>query len=175
MAQLKAEVITQEASVFPPENEISRAADVQEEIFRHTPYSIASQVHEVARMHKTLIDQELGHYGVTRAQWWVLATLARKGGTPISQVELGELLNIQKASAGALVRRMEAAGLVRRIPSPDDGRAKHVMLTKFGLNELASLTEITINNELVEDIDPDELRVALKVLATIKSNIEERL
>ncbi|MFF0141298.1 MarR family winged helix-turn-helix transcriptional regulator [Streptomyces sp. NPDC005227] len=47
-------------------------------------------------------------------------------------LELARLLGLDKSSMTGLVSRAEKRGLVRRIPSPDDGRAVLVELTDAG-------------------------------------------
>ncbi|MFG3146328.1 MarR family winged helix-turn-helix transcriptional regulator [Streptomyces sp. NPDC048243] len=47
-------------------------------------------------------------------------------------LELARLLGLDKSSMTGLVSRAEKRGLVRRVPSPDDGRAVLVELTAAG-------------------------------------------
>ncbi len=146
----------------------------QDDIFERSPYRLAFHIHDVSRLRKTVLDQLLKPHGVTRSQWWVLANLARNRERTLSQVELGRVLDMGKASIGSLVHRMESAGLVARVSSPDDGRAKHVMLTDQGLQKLRLMTEIAAptNEKIVEGISGRDLRVATKVLSTMKHNLK---
>jgi DNA-binding MarR family transcriptional regulator len=49
-----------------------------------------------------------------------------------SMQQLARVLNLDKSSVSGLVDRAEKRGLVRRVPSIDDGRAVHVGLTSSG-------------------------------------------
>jgi DNA-binding MarR family transcriptional regulator len=52
---------------------------------------------------------------------------------------------INKSAITSLVDRMEAAGLVRRQPSKDDGRAVHLHATRSGLFKVAAARPILSN------------------------------
>lgn len=64
-----------------------------------------------------------------------LDVLASQGA--MTQRDLAEQLDIRPSSASELVVKMEAAGLVSRVPDPDDGRAVTVELTEAGKEEAA--------------------------------------
>ena len=84
-------------------------------------------LHDVARLLRTTFDRRVKALGFTRSQWWVLNHLFRNDG--ITQSELADLLEIEKASLGRLLDRLEAKGWVRREDHANDRRAKRVMLT----------------------------------------------
>ena len=68
--------------------------------------------------------------GLTPAQFDIVATL---GNTPgMSFRELGERTLITKGTLTGVVDRLEERGVVRRAPSPDDGRSTLVCLTPEG-------------------------------------------
>jgi DNA-binding MarR family transcriptional regulator len=66
----------------------------------------------------------------------VLVRLDRAG--PTTAGELAKLEQISPQSMGATVAALEAGGLVRRAPDPDDGRRAVISLTQAGLNTLRS-------------------------------------
>ncbi|MBQ07259.1 MAG: MarR family transcriptional regulator [Roseobacter sp.] len=68
--------------------------------------------------------------GLTTSQLAVLLILSRRDGQPIS--DLSSTLAMGKSSLTGLVDRMCAKGLVRRSPSPVDGRVIHVYLEQPG-------------------------------------------
>jgi len=84
-------------------------------------------LHDVARLLRTTFDRRVKALGFTRSQWWVLNHLFRNDG--ITQSELADLLEIEKASLGRLLDRLEAKGWVRREDHANDRRAKRVILT----------------------------------------------
>jgi len=159
---------------IPTETAVHKIALAQDDIFERSPYRIAFHVHDVSRMRKTLIDQILRPHGVTRSQWWVLANLARNRSRSLSQVELGRLLDMGKASVGTLIQALEKSGLVARVPAPDDARAKQVMLTNEGLKKLQGMTDITqpTNDRIVDGISQKDMDVAIRVLSTMKHNLK---
>lgn len=85
-------------------------------------------LHDVARLLRTTFDRRVRALGLTRSQWWVLNHLFRNDGT--TQSELAVVLEIEKASLGRLLDRMEAKGWVRREADASDRRAKRVFLTR---------------------------------------------
>jgi DNA-binding MarR family transcriptional regulator len=54
----------------------------------------------------------------------------------VTTVELAQHLRVTKQSASEVVGGLEAGGYLRRLPHPDDGRARIVQLTASGLRKL---------------------------------------
>jgi len=77
-----------------------------------------------------LLDRGSRGRELTRTQASVLATAARRGPLRIS--ELAECEGINPTMLSRIVGKLEASGLLRRIPDPDDGRAARVELTEAG-------------------------------------------
>src|SRR5690606_9431232 len=86
-------------------------------------------LHDVSRLRRTVFDQRVRPYGITRSQWWVLAHLSRARGRPMSQIELARLLDVGKATLGGLIDRLERSGYVVRGNDEADRRVKTVSIT----------------------------------------------
>ncbi len=79
--------------------------------------------------------------GLTHVQHQLLVAIkGHKGGKPPAVGDLAGYLLLQPHSMVELVDRAEAAGLVERMPDPDDGRVVRVRLTKAGERILQKLT-----------------------------------
>lgn len=84
-------------------------------------------LNDVARLLRTTYDRRVRSLGLTRSQWWVLTHLFRRDG--VTQSELAETLEVEKATLGRLLDRLEAKGWVRREHDANDRRAWRVFLT----------------------------------------------
>src|SRR5579872_3393618 len=82
---------------------------------------------DVARLARTYSDQEVRQYGMTRAQWAVLARVERNQG--LKQSELAELLDLQPITLTRLIDRLCDSELIERRSDPNDRRAKRLFLT----------------------------------------------
>jgi MarR family transcriptional regulator, transcriptional regulator for hemolysin len=82
---------------------------------------------DVARLLRTAFDRRVRRLGITRAQWLVLTRLHRHPGA--SQSEVAEMMEIERASAGRMIDRLEANGWVERRAQNGDRRVKRVYLT----------------------------------------------
>ncbi|TXL74794.1 MarR family transcriptional regulator [Vineibacter terrae] len=85
-------------------------------------------VSDVARLMRTVFDRRVRKLGLTRSQWLLLSRLHRRPGA--SQTELAEMLEVEKASAGRMVDRMERNGWVVRRADAADRRVKRIHLTR---------------------------------------------
>lgn len=84
----------------------------------------------ISRLGKLLMkrmDDSLRSVGVTTAQLPVLVAL--KNGERLTQKALAEFADVEQPSMAQLLTRMERDGLVRREPSPTDGRSSLISLT----------------------------------------------
>jgi DNA-binding MarR family transcriptional regulator len=79
---------------------------------------------------RTVFERRVRAFGLTRAQWLVIARVHRRPG--LSQSEAADLLEIEKAPAGRLIDRMEAKGWLERRSDPKDRRIKRLHLTGEG-------------------------------------------
>jgi DNA-binding MarR family transcriptional regulator len=84
-------------------------------------------LNDVARLMRTTFDRRVKALGFTRSQWWVLNHLFRNDG--VTQSELADILEVEKATLGRLLDRMEQKGWVRREEHAGDRRAKRIFLT----------------------------------------------
>ena len=77
-------------------------------------------LHDVARLMRTKFDQRARARGMTRAQWIILARVARHPG--MSQSELAAICEVEPITVARLVDRLEKRGLLERRPDPSDRR-----------------------------------------------------
>lgn len=82
---------------------------------------------DVARLMRTVFDRRVRDLGLTRAQWLMLTRLYRRPGA--SQTELADMLEVDRASAGRMIDRMENGGWVERRADAGDRRIKRLYLT----------------------------------------------
>lgn len=82
---------------------------------------------DVARLIRTVFDRRVRSLGLTRAQWLMLTRLHRRPGA--SQTELADMLEIDRASAGRMIDRMEKGGWVERRADGVDRRVNRLHLT----------------------------------------------
>jgi len=68
--------------------------------------------------------------GLTATQFDIIATLGNQ--PPMTCKELGEKTLILKGTMTGVLERLEAKGLIEKIPNADDGRSYKIGLTKAG-------------------------------------------
>ena len=99
-----------------------------------------TSVTRVAQLFQGRIDEVLKPFGLTFARFEVLALLSftRTGSLPLGK--LGDRLQVHPASVTNAVDRLEADGLVRRAPNPQDGRGTLATITPKGRRLVAKAT-----------------------------------
>jgi len=132
-------------------------------------------LNDVARLLRTFADQKARHFGMTRAQWAVLARLQRSQG--LKQSELADMLDLQPITLTRLLDRLSANGLIERRPDPDDRRANRLFLTPAAgplMEHLNALGE-EVMAEVLEDIDAGALEATVEVLGRAKENLRRAI
>ena len=84
-------------------------------------------IHDVSRLMRVAFDRRGRDLGLTRSQWWVLTALYAMEGVP--QSELADYMDVEKATLGRLIDRLEEKGWVERRPDTIDRRVKRLFLT----------------------------------------------
>lgn len=98
-----------------------------------------AQVLLTARAFARLAEQRLRPLGLGVAHVPVLLALSREG--PLTVGGLAQRTRVEQPTATALVRRMEAAGLVERGPDPGDRRSTRVRLSARGEDAVTQALE----------------------------------
>ena len=130
-------------------------------------------LNDVARMLRTYADHKAGPFGITRAQWTVLARLDRFEG--LKQSELAEMLDLQPITLTRLLDRLCASGLIERRPDPNDRRANRLYLTAAArplLERLSDLGEQLMATALA-GVDRTAIERMVAELATVKENLRQ--
>lgn len=114
--------------------------------------------------------------GLSLAQLRVLRGLVEKGGTlPLGG--LADLLSCVKSNVTQLVDRLEAEGLVRREPDPEDRRSIRAVLTAEGRRryERAWQARDEAEREIVETLPPERRAELAALLDEIRAGIEHEV
>ena len=111
-------------------------------------------VTSVMRAHQILlarVENALRPYDLSFSRFELLRLLAfsRAGALPIPKAS--DRLQVHVTSVTHAIRRLEADGLVERIPHPTDGRTTLVRLTDLGRSTVEDAT-VTLNNDVFADI-----------------------
>lgn len=135
----------------------------------------AFSLNDVARMLKTYADYKAAQFGITRAQWVVLARLDRFEG--LKQSELAEMLDLQPITLTRLLDRLCENGLIERRSDPNDRRAKRLFLTPAArpmLERLGDLGEELMGAALA-GVTREGVEQMVTQLATVKENLRQAI
>jgi DNA-binding MarR family transcriptional regulator len=89
-------------------------------------FAVYSAAHAFNRVYKPL----LGLLGLTYPQYLVMLSLWERDGVPVK--DIGERLFLDSGTLTPLLKRLEAAGLVKRTRSTEDERQVLIALTPQG-------------------------------------------
>lgn len=99
-------------------------------------FALYSASRAVTARYRPLLDE----LGLTYPQYLVLLALFERDGRSVK--ELGEELRLDSGTLSPLLKRMEAAGLLRRARSAEDERSVRVELTEAGAALRSRVAEV---------------------------------
>ena len=94
---------------------------------------IVARIQHLEKRLRRSMEETLGEFRLDYGQWVVLGAL-RSAGPPYrrSAGALAKLLDLTSGAMTSRLDRMEKAGLVRRLPDPDDRRGVKIEITDAG-------------------------------------------
>jgi len=145
-----AAVARHKTSAFAAESDYSGATTqfregVEIEVVSSLKREIGLRFTIMARLMRNNFDRQVAGLNVTRSQWAMTAVVARHPGA--TQRMIAEALEMSEASAGRLIDRLCADGLLERRDRDDDRRARAVYLTPAAEPLLAKLADIARSTE----------------------------
>jgi MarR family transcriptional regulator, transcriptional regulator for hemolysin len=136
---------------------------------------VAFNINDVARLLKTYADQRARDFGMTRAQWAVLARVEKSEG--LKQIELADTLDLQPITVTRLIDRLCDSGLIERRSDPDDRRAKRLYLTPAArpvLDDLARLGA-DLMARVLAGLEAAAVEQLLSQLLILKTNLRNAI
>jgi DNA-binding MarR family transcriptional regulator len=95
-------------------------------------FELLGRLEAVSRSLAALQRRALEPHGINHAEFTVLGMLRTTPDLRRSPTELRRLVGQSSAGMTRILRKLEGAGLVRRIPGREDGRRRDVVLTPKG-------------------------------------------
>jgi len=129
---------------------------------------------QLGRTSKTVgraFNDALSEAGGSLPVWLILSAL--RGQAHASQHDLARGIGIEGPTLTRHIDQLEAGGLVRRVPHPDDRRAVLVEPTEAGVELHARLLEVVIafNRSLTQGLSHDDLETLRRTLGVLEANV----
>ena len=130
---------------------------------------------EVQRLVRAHADKQAARYGITRAQWAVLAKVERSEG--LKQSELAELMEMQPITLTRLIDKLCDNGWIERRGDETDRRVNRLYLRKPARPLLGKLSGLRseITAMALEGIHPADAHRLLTQLEAIKENVRHAI
>ena len=133
--------------------------------------STAHLVSLASRLFSRALQERLGRYGVSVAQWSMLLLLWEEES--LTQKELSRRQQIEEPTAARTLQRMERDGLIRRVPDRRDGRQRRVVLTERGRELCGELVPaaLEVNALATHGLSEDEKKRLLSLLGYVVARL----
>lgn len=137
--------------------------------------ALGHKMPQVARKWRQLADQTLAEFGVSNSAGWCLIYLDRLG-PDARQADVAEELGITQPSLVRTLDQLQAAGLVERIPNPDDRRSNRIAVTPEG-QKLVGRIEAKLDDlrrGLLDGVPDAAIEIAVNLMNLLEQRITER-
>ncbi|MGJ4899506.1 MarR family winged helix-turn-helix transcriptional regulator [Bradyrhizobium oligotrophicum] len=130
---------------------------------------------ELQRLVRAYADKEAARFGMTRAQWAVLAKVERNEG--MKQSELAEQMEMQPITLTRLIDKLAEAGLIERRGDDSDRRVNRLYLKKAARPLLAKLAVLRsdLTDTALQGISAGDAERLMTHLEAIKENVRNAL
>jgi DNA-binding MarR family transcriptional regulator len=137
--------------------------------------SAVQRIQRIFRAIRRLMEETLSEFDLSYAEWGTLGHLSLAG--PPYRSSPGQLADKEDLSSGAMTNRLdrlEQAGLVKRLPDPNDRRALLVELTQKGHDLWATAVGAQASKEaaIAAALDERELVQLNKLLRKVLLKLE---
>ncbi len=124
----------------------------------------------LARQMRQRFDERVEQMGVTRAKWVLIAAVAGNPGT--TQREIAAKLEVSDVTAGRMIDRISADGLIERRENPQDRRAYRIFLTPAAQPVMAKLATAAdaYEQEMFSCMDEAELETMNALLDKLSAH-----
>lgn len=124
-----------------------------------------------ARLIKRKLDIQLKNYDITTAQWAALKLLSMEDN--LSQAEIADKLNADRATCGAVIDKLISKGLLQKELFENDRRSFRVKILPPALTIVKEVTLLAenVNISAVEGLSDNEINILTQCLTTIISNM----
>jgi MarR family transcriptional regulator for hemolysin len=130
---------------------------------------------ELQRLVRAYADRQASRYGITRAQWAVLAKVERFEG--MKQTELAEQMEMQPITLTRLIDRLCDNGWIERRSDDTDRRVNRLYLRKAAKPLLVKLAGLKaeLTGTALEGISASDANRLLGQLEAIKENVRNAI
>jgi len=130
---------------------------------------------ELHRLVRAYADKQASRYGMTRAQWAVLAKVERNEG--LKQSELAEQMDMQPITLTRLIDKLCDHGWIERRDDDNDRRVNRLYLRKAARPLLAKLAELRseLTSTALAGINPADAQRLLTQLEQVKENVRNAI
>jgi DNA-binding MarR family transcriptional regulator len=138
---------------------------------------IVDRINGIRRRLHRMLDETLAEFGLTDGEWKALTHLRMDG--PPHRRSVGKLAKWADLSSGAMtnrIDRLEKAGLVKRVPDPEDRRGVLVELTDAGIRTWEESVSAQAEKEslIASALSEDEKKQLNALLRRLMIEFEKR-
>lgn len=128
-------------------------------------------VTQVGRQMTRELNQRLHPFGVTAAQWLVLAVLWQQDG--LAQNVIADFTGSDRPTLTAMLKLMTAQGLVRRDRDETDNRYQRVYLTPTGERLRTALPPlaVNVNDAAMAGLSTKDRATLMSLLNRVRANL----
>ncbi len=126
------------------------------------------------RLHRSVVEDFLGEFGIHRSQHMMLMYLAWQENTP-SQKAIAEHFGISPAAVTVTLKKLEDGGYVVRHTVKEDSRFNSITLSEKGKEHVAKSRQLidASDEAMFKDFSDEEYEVFIKCLDKMMSGLSE--
>jgi len=152
------------------------ATDTGKKVTDRTPLGTLLSIFTSFEVLSRFLEVELRKHHATLIRFNVMAALYKNGGE-MTPSEIAESVFREKNTITAVIKSLEAEGVVRRLPSPNDRRSIRVVITDKGWDVANRLTPIVqqLSREALSCIDRERLECLVETMRDIRESLLPRI
>ncbi len=128
---------------------------------------------DTTRLHSAYVERRLAQWNIHSGQGSIISALGFLG--PCSQKDLADFRQVSPATISVMLGRMEARGLITRVPSEEGGKRNQISLTERGkqiCDEMAAYME-SENEKIFDGLTEEDKEYAARLFLIITENLSK--